>query len=211
MRRQQAGPGQISLPIHGHWHTLSVWSSWLLCVASARLLHAGAFESARIHGFDFVLVLVHHQHLLKQHLTPTCYSSCALTFLFFQRKKTPLTSSFLQFHQVVRATTPMFTILLNYIFFKKQSAPQVYISLIPVVAGVGLATYGDYYVRCCCAVKRTFTEPLQTTVHFPWIPPHHSRCFPGGGQGYCHKHIAGWKVRSSTPHEDAQSVKADSD
>lgn len=52
----------------------------------------------------------------------------------------------MQFHQVVRATTPMFTLLLNYLFLNKNAPTSVYVSLIPVVAGVGLATYGDYYV-----------------------------------------------------------------
>ncbi|KAJ2350520.1 hypothetical protein GGF43_004289 [Coemansia sp. RSA 2618] len=50
-------------------------------------------------------------------------------------------------HQVVRGTVPVFTVLISLIW---RTAPQgyswrVYASLVPVVIGVGLATYGDYY------------------------------------------------------------------
>ncbi|KAJ2933348.1 hypothetical protein H1R20_g3774, partial [Candolleomyces eurysporus] len=49
------------------------------------------------------------------------------------------------FHQVVRGSTPLFTIALSAIFFKKMSSRAKLLSLVPVIAGVGLATYGDYY------------------------------------------------------------------
>ncbi|KAK9897084.1 TPT-domain-containing protein [Cystobasidium minutum MCA 4210] len=49
------------------------------------------------------------------------------------------------FHQVVRAMTPLFTIILATIFLRKRSSRATWLSLIPVVAGVVFATYGDYY------------------------------------------------------------------
>lgn len=48
------------------------------------------------------------------------------------------------FHQVVRAMTPVFTIILNVMFLKTTYSGMVYISLIPVIAGVAFATFGDY-------------------------------------------------------------------
>ncbi|BGO99483.1 ribonuclease III [Rhodotorula toruloides] len=48
------------------------------------------------------------------------------------------------FHQVVRAMTPLFTILITMVFFRKRHSRQTYLSLLPVVAGVAFATYGDY-------------------------------------------------------------------
>ena len=47
-----------------------------------------------------------------------------------------------QFHQVVRATTPVFTIILSSLLLGKASTRARVIALVPVVAGVGLA-----YVR----------------------------------------------------------------
>ncbi|KAL7266169.1 hypothetical protein RUND412_011292 [Rhizina undulata] len=41
--------------------------------------------------------------------------------------------------------TPIFTVIIYVVFFSKTYAFMTYISLIPVVAGVGLATAGDYY------------------------------------------------------------------
>lgn len=49
------------------------------------------------------------------------------------------------FHQVVRASTPLFTILISSLFFKGKFTAMKLVSLLPVVAGVGFATYGDYY------------------------------------------------------------------
>ncbi|ORX61844.1 TPT-domain-containing protein [Hesseltinella vesiculosa] len=47
-------------------------------------------------------------------------------------------------HQVIRAMTPLFTILLSISFLRKSYSSLTYISLFPVVAGVGFATFGDY-------------------------------------------------------------------
>ena len=41
--------------------------------------------------------------------------------------------------------TPLFTIILAVAFTRKRFGSNTYISLIPVVAGVAFATYGDYY------------------------------------------------------------------
>ncbi|EPE07384.1 triose-phosphate transporter [Ophiostoma piceae UAMH 11346] len=49
------------------------------------------------------------------------------------------------FHQIMRSTCPVFTVLIYRIRYKRTYATKTYLSLIPVVCGVGLATYGDYY------------------------------------------------------------------
>ncbi|KAF9260700.1 TPT-domain-containing protein [Marasmius fiardii PR-910] len=77
------------------------------------------------------------------------------------------------FHQVVRAVTPVFTIILSSLLLGTKSTRQRVISLIPVVAGVGLATYGDYYFTrwgffltlfgaILAALKTILTNVLQT-------------------------------------------------
>ncbi|KAJ7792669.1 TPT-domain-containing protein [Mycena olivaceomarginata] len=76
------------------------------------------------------------------------------------------------FHQVVRAATPIFTIFFSGLLHSKK------MSLIPVVAGVGLATFGDYYFSYAgflltllgtvlAALKTIFTNVLQTTPARP--------------------------------------------
>jgi hypothetical protein len=47
------------------------------------------------------------------------------------------------FHQVVRATTPLFTTLLFRLFFNRTFSTATYLSLLPIVLGVTLAVYGD--------------------------------------------------------------------
>ncbi|KAG5645152.1 hypothetical protein DXG03_006775 [Asterophora parasitica] len=49
------------------------------------------------------------------------------------------------FHQVVRASTPFFTILFSTLILGTRSSRPKLLALLPVVAGVGFATYGDYY------------------------------------------------------------------
>ncbi|TFK75664.1 TPT-domain-containing protein [Pluteus cervinus] len=48
------------------------------------------------------------------------------------------------FHQVVRSSTPLFIILLSLLFLGRRSSTARLVSLVPVIMGVGLATYGDY-------------------------------------------------------------------
>lgn len=49
------------------------------------------------------------------------------------------------FHQIMRSTCPIFTILIYRLLYGRTYSQATYISLIPVIVGVGLATYGDYY------------------------------------------------------------------
>lgn len=44
-------------------------------------------------------------------------------------------------HQVVRSTTPLFTILISIVAFRKTFLTATYLSLIPVIVGVALATW----------------------------------------------------------------------
>jgi len=48
------------------------------------------------------------------------------------------------FHQVVRSTTPFFTLVLSVVILRARFSSEKFISLVPIVGGVALATYGDY-------------------------------------------------------------------
>ncbi|EME86852.1 uncharacterized protein MYCFIDRAFT_63221 [Pseudocercospora fijiensis CIRAD86] len=49
------------------------------------------------------------------------------------------------FHQVLRSTTPIATLLIYRIFYARTFSQQTYLTMIPLIVGVALATYGDYY------------------------------------------------------------------
>lgn len=82
------------------------------------------------------------------------------------------------FHQVIRAITPVFTIAIYRVFFSSTYSSATYFSIIPVILGVGLATYGDYYATTLgffltllgamlAAVKTVITNRMQTAgFHF---------------------------------------------
>lgn len=80
----------------------------------------------------------------------------------------------LPFHQVVRATAPVFTVAIYRIFLQNGYGFSTYLSLIPVIVGVGLATYGDYYATVVGfymtllgailgAIKTVVVNRMQTT------------------------------------------------
>ncbi|KAF9111200.1 UAA transporter [Mortierella sp. AM989] len=48
------------------------------------------------------------------------------------------------FHQVVRAMTPVFTIAISVAFLSKKYSGMTYLSLLPLLLGVYMATVGDY-------------------------------------------------------------------
>lgn len=85
------------------------------------------------------------------------------------------------FHQVLRATTPVFTVAIYRFYYSKTYSFATYVSLVPVILGVGLATYGDYYASMLgffmtllgailAALKTVVTNRLQTAgLHFTAI------------------------------------------
>lgn len=48
------------------------------------------------------------------------------------------------FHQVMRSMCPIVTVILYRIIFKRSYEISTYLSMVPLVLGVGLATFGDY-------------------------------------------------------------------
>ena len=92
----------------------------------------------------------------------------------------------LQFHQVVRASTPFFTIVFSWILLSKRCSKQKLLTLIPVVAGVCFAwviilpqswvdfyqspyssTYGDFYftpIGLVLTLLGTFLAALKTIL-----------------------------------------------
>ncbi|KAH9929031.1 TPT-domain-containing protein [Epithele typhae] len=88
------------------------------------------------------------------------------------------------FHQVVRAATPVFTILLSTCIRGTPFNGSKLITLIPVMLGVALATYGDYSATTTgflltllgtllAALKAIFTNILQTSFSRASLPKLH--------------------------------------
>ncbi|KAF2096222.1 TPT-domain-containing protein [Rhizodiscina lignyota] len=77
------------------------------------------------------------------------------------------------FHQIMRSTVPLFTIVIFRVFYARSYSTATYLSMIPLVLGVGLATYGDYYFTnvgfvltlagvVLAAIKTVITNRLMT-------------------------------------------------
>ncbi|KAF6751176.1 triose-phosphate transporter family-domain-containing protein [Ephemerocybe angulata] len=86
------------------------------------------------------------------------------------------------FHQCVRASAPLFTIALSALLLRKYSSKAKLVSLIPVMLGVALATYGDYYFTprgflltllgtLLAALKTIVTNLLQSPKPRDPLPP----------------------------------------
>ena len=49
------------------------------------------------------------------------------------------------FHQILRSTCPVVAVLIYRFYYARTYSTRTYLSLIPLILGVGLATYDDYY------------------------------------------------------------------
>lgn len=49
------------------------------------------------------------------------------------------------FHQIMRSTCPVVTILIYRVLYGRHYSTQTYLTMIPLIFGVGLSTAGDYY------------------------------------------------------------------
>ncbi len=82
-----------------------------------------------------------------------CVAASAPWPLFVSRSRSLLTRRLflrsamvsIPFHQIMRCTLPVLTVLLYRLRYGRRYSTRTYLSLVPIVAGVALATYGDYY------------------------------------------------------------------
>ncbi|GAA5806183.1 hypothetical protein HPULCUR_011713 [Helicostylum pulchrum] len=71
------------------------------------------------------------------------------------------------FHQMIRAMTPVFTVVLSIIFLQKHYPRKIYLSLLPVVLGVGFATSAEYeftYIGFILTVLGAVLASVKTIV-----------------------------------------------
>ncbi|KAL6716820.1 hypothetical protein ACLMJK_004732 [Lecanora helva] len=109
---------------------------WLLTT-----LHTGC-------AFIGCYVLMHRGHFkitrltTRENLIVTMFSSLFTLNIAISNVSLEMVS--VPFHQILRSTSPIFTILIYRICYSRSYSGKTYLSLIPVVFGVGLVTYGDY-------------------------------------------------------------------
>lgn len=76
------------------------------------------------------------------------------------------------FHQIARSTTPVATVLI-YKWFGRTYSTSTYMALVPIIFGVGLSTYGDYYATLLGA-SLTFLGVLFAAVKVCALKSSHS-------------------------------------
>lgn len=137
---------------------------------------AWIYKSAAV---TYVLTSVHREHChIKRITVSTRYTSTivAINETIPNSLWSANTNSFMvtiPFHQIVRATTPVFTVLIYRHCFGGTYRQAIYMSLVPVITGVGFSTYGDYSATiegffitmlgaALAATKTVATNRLQT-------------------------------------------------
>ncbi|WVQ82526.1 hypothetical protein IAT38_004655 [Cryptococcus sp. DSM 104549] len=121
------------------------------CVGCYVALERGAFTPAR---------LTQKENLILAAFSVLYTINIAVSNISLQLVSIP-------FHQVVRASTPLFTIVISTIFLRTSFSFMKLVSLLPVVAGVGFATYGDYSFTAwgmILTLLGTFFAALKTVV-----------------------------------------------
>ena len=71
------------------------------------------------------------------------------------------------FHQIMRSCCPVFTILIYRIYFSRIYSTATYLSLVPIIVGIALATYGDIYftpVGFCLTLLGVVFASVKTVV-----------------------------------------------
>ncbi|KAI5203982.1 TPT-domain-containing protein [Aureobasidium subglaciale] len=99
---------------------LGCWCIMLLAPSQLKLSHVGSREQLVLAAFSVLFTV-----------------NIAISNVSLAMVSVP-------FHQIVRSTTPVATVLI-YRYLGRSYGTMTYISLIPIIAGVGLSTYGDYY------------------------------------------------------------------
>lgn len=79
----------------------------------------------------------------KEHLILVAFSSLFTLNIAISNVSLALVS--VPFHQVLRSTCPIATILIYRVVYQRSYEKQTYLSMLPIIIGVGLATVGDYY------------------------------------------------------------------
>ncbi|KAI9638239.1 TPT-domain-containing protein [Dioszegia hungarica] len=121
------------------------------CVGCYVALERGSFTPAR---------LTHRENLILCAFSVLYTINIAVSNISLQLVTVP-------FHQVVRASTPFFTILTSALLLGTRFTMAKMVALLPVVAGVGFATYGDYYFTAWGLVLTllgTFLAALKTVA-----------------------------------------------
>lgn len=79
----------------------------------------------------------------KENLTLVAFSTLFTLNIAISNVSLALVS--VPFHQVLRSTCPVATIVIYRVVYGRSYSRDTYISMIPLIFGVGLATFGDYY------------------------------------------------------------------
>lgn len=100
-----------------------------------------------VSGIGSYLLLRHHYGIAPSALSTTAIVRLALFSVLYTVNiaisNVSLAFVSLAFHQLVRSATPAFTILMELIMLHKGQPGRIYLSLIPVVLGIGLATIDE--------------------------------------------------------------------
>lgn len=128
----------LCLTLHNKWVLSSLHFNfpWTLTA-----IHIG------VSGIGSYLLLRHRYGIAPTALSATAIVRLALFSILYTVNiaisNVSLAFVSLAFHQLVRSATPAFTILMELLLFHKSQPGRIYLSLVPVVLGIGLATIDE--------------------------------------------------------------------
>lgn len=127
---------------------------WLLTASHATVTTAGCFVLHHMGYFQCTVLDLRQKSIfiifscLFTANIATSNISLWVTILGQSRNADVTTSRGLvsvPFHQVLRSTVPVVTIMIYRLVYSRKYSRQTYWTMVPLVGGVGLATFGDYH------------------------------------------------------------------
>lgn len=134
-----------------------------LTLTAVHMVTCFAFSYLLTHVLKVVPYQTMSRHDLLTKILPLSIVFCTnIVFGNFSIRWIPIS-----FMQTVKSSVPAFTVVLQYLILKKTSSKQVYLSLIPVVGGVALASCTEINFVMggfLCALFGSFLTSLQAVI-----------------------------------------------
>jgi len=127
----------LSLTLYSKFVLQEFRFPWLLTALHTSFASAGCYI-LMLRGYFTLTRLTRQENLVLVAFSTLFTVNIAVSNLSLSMVSVP-------FHQTLRSTCPLFTVIIYRFYYSRTYSTATYLSLIPVIIGVIMVTYGDFY------------------------------------------------------------------